>query len=93
MEETHQPGVTLSHVARVHGVSPSLLFRWRKLAGAGALTAEGADEAVVPASAYQALQRQAEELQRLLERKTLENEILKGALEFSRVRKSRLRSP
>jgi transposase len=28
VEETMQPGMTVSAVARLHGVSPSLLFGW-----------------------------------------------------------------
>ncbi len=93
VQETYQPGATLSQVARANGVSPSLLFRWRKLAGAGALQAVGADEAVVPASEYQEAQRQIKELQRLLGKKTLENEILKEAMEIARAKKYLLRSP
>jgi len=93
VQETYQPGMTLSQVARVNGVSPSLLFRWRKLAGAGALQAVGADEAVVPASEYQEAQRQIKELQRLLGKKTLEAEILKEAVEVARAKKWLLRSP
>jgi transposase-like protein len=30
VEETMQPGMTVSAVARLHGVSPSLLFQWRR---------------------------------------------------------------
>jgi transposase len=30
VEETMQPGMTVSAVARLHGVSPSLLFKWRQ---------------------------------------------------------------
>ena len=93
VQETYQPGSTLSQVARANGVSPSLLFRWRKLAGAGALQAVGADEAVVPASEYQEAQRQIKELQRLLGKKTLEAEILKEAVEVARAKKWLLRSP
>jgi len=93
VQETYQPGSTLSQVARSNGVSPSLLFRWRKLAGAGALQAVGADEAVVPASEYQEAQRQIKELQRLLGKKTLEAEILKEAVEVARAKKRLLRSP
>ena len=93
VQETYQPGMTLSHVARANGISPSLLFRWRKLAGAGALQAVRADEAVLPASEYQEAQRQIKELQRLLGKKTLENEILKEAVEVVRAKKYLLRSP
>lgn len=47
----------------------------------GALTAAGAGEEVVPASQYRALQHQVRELQRLLGKKTLENEVLREAVE------------
>ena len=30
VEETAQPGMTVSAVTRLHGVSPSLLFGWRR---------------------------------------------------------------
>lgn len=79
VEETYKPGMTLSQVARDHGVSPSLLFRWCKLAGA-ALRAVGADRAVVSVSKVHSLQHQVKELQRLLEKKTLEHEMLKRRL-------------
>jgi transposase len=48
--ETHEPGMTVSLVARRRGVAPNQLFTWRRLAAQGALTAAGAEEAVVPAS-------------------------------------------
>ena len=47
------------------------------------LTATAAEEEVVPASEYQALQNQVKELQRLLGKKTMEGEILKEALEIA----------
>jgi hypothetical protein len=40
--ETMQPGMSVSYVARRHGLSPSLLFRWRRL------MSEGGKEAVAP---------------------------------------------
>ena len=81
--ETHEPGVTVSLVARRHGVAPNQLFLWRRLASQGALTATQSEEPVVPASEYRSLQGQVRELQRLLGKKTMEAEILKEALEFS----------
>jgi len=68
VEETFEPGMTVSLVARRHGVAPNQLFTWVE----GALTAAGSDEQVVPASDYRALQSQVHELQRLLGKKTLE---------------------
>ena len=48
---------------------------------------------VVPASEYRALQHQLRELQRLLGKKTLENEVLRDALELTQPKKRLLRSP
>ena len=93
VEETHMPGATVSLVARRHGVAPNQLFTWRRLVGQGALTAAGAEEAVVPASDYKALQNQVRELQRLLGKKTLENEILRDALDLAQPKKRLLRAP
>lgn len=81
--ETREPGVTVSLVARRRGVSPNQLFTWRRLAEQGALTATQAEEEVVPASAFRAQQEQIRELQRLLGKKTLENEILKEVLDIA----------
>ena len=72
VQETYEPDATVSLVARRHGVAPNQLFRWRKLAAQGALTATSAQEEVVAASEYRALQNQIRELQRLLGKKTLE---------------------
>jgi transposase len=81
--ETYEAGMTVSLVARRHGIAPNQLFYWRKLASQGALTATGAGEEVVPASEYLLQQQQIRELQRLLGKKTLETEILKEALEVA----------
>lgn len=83
VQETYEPDVTVSLVARRHGIQPNQLFYWRKLAGQGALTATRAEEEVVPASEYRALQNQVRELHRLLGKKTMEGEILKEALEVA----------
>ena len=93
VEETFEPGMTVSLVARRHGVAPNQLFTWRRLAAQGSLTAAGSGEEVVPASDYRALQNQVRELHRLLGKKTLEAEILKEALEHATGSKKRLRLP
>jgi transposase len=92
VQETLQPGMTISLVARQHKISPSLLFRWRKLSSEGALSAVGADEEVVPASEVKALHQQIRELQRLLGKKTQEAEILREAAEVAREKKWLVRS-
>lgn len=83
VEQTFAPGMTVSLVARQNGIAPNQLFTWRRLAAQGALTATGAEEEVVPASDYRALQNQVRELHRLLGKKTLEAEVLKEALEVA----------
>lgn len=81
VDETHLPGQSVSIVARRHGISANQLFTWRRLMAQGAFTAASAGEEVVPASEYRAAQQQIRELQRLLGKKTLENEILREAVE------------
>ena len=90
VEETFAPGMTVSLVARQHGVAPNQLGAdwWRKAA-----CAAGSGEEVVPASDYRALQNQVRELHRLLGKKTLEAEILKEALEHATGSKKQLRLP
>src|SRR5947209_16180097 len=82
VQETYAPGMSVSLVARQHGVAPNQVFTWRRLYAEGALSAVAAGEEVVPASEYRALQHQVRELQRLLGKKTLENEVLRDALEL-----------
>jgi len=50
VNETLQPGMSISYVARRHGLSPSLVFRWRRLMSEGGKEAVRADEDVVAAS-------------------------------------------
>jgi transposase len=93
VRQTYEPGMSVSLVARQHGVGASQLFNWRKLDREGALTAVGAGELVVPASELANARAQIAQLQRLLGKKTMENEILKEAVELARERKWIARSP
>lgn len=81
VRRTYEPGMSVSLVARQEGVAASLLFQWRKLERQGALTAVSAGEAVVPASELAAARAEIAKLQRVLGKKTLENEILKEAVD------------
>ena len=83
VRRTYEPGMSVSLVARQEGVSAGLLFQWRKLERQGALTAVSAGEAVVPASELAAARAEIAKLQRVLGKKTLENEILKEAVEYA----------
>jgi transposase len=88
VEETMQPGMTVSAVARMHGISPSLLFGWRRRMAEGGQVAVQADEEVVAASRVRELEARVRDLERLLGRKTLEVEVLKEALAVARVKKA-----
>ncbi len=79
-----EPGMTVTLVARQHGVAASQLFLWRKQYQEGSLTAVAAGEQVVPASELASAMKQIKELQRLLGKKTMENELLKEAVEYGR---------
>ncbi|EIY0393737.1 IS3 family transposase, partial [Escherichia coli] len=87
VQQSFDPGMTVSLVARQHGVAASQLFLWRKQYQEGSLTAVAAGEQVVPASELAAAMKQIKELQRLLGKKTMENELLKEAVEYGRAKK------
>ena len=61
VQQSFEPGMTVSLVARQHGV--------------------------VPASELASAMKQIKELQRLLGKKTMENELLKEAVEYGRQKK------
>ena len=92
VEETDEPGRSVSLVARRYGLAPNQLFKWKRLIRQGGLSAVSADEAVVPASSYRALQQQMRELQRVLGKKTMEADILREALELQHPKKLTLHS-
>ena len=65
VQQSFEPGMTVSLVAQQHGVAASQLFLWQSNTG-GSLTAVAAGEQVVPASELAAAMKQIKELQRLL---------------------------
>lgn len=85
LDEASRPGETVSSVGRRHGLSVSLLFRWRRqITGEAAPRAKAASP-VATAGARQLdevrrLREQIRELQRLLGKKTLEIELLRDQL-------------
>ena len=87
IEESLAPGESVSAVARRNGVAPNLLFRWRRLMDEGGAMAVGSNEPVVGASEVRKLEDKVRALERMLGRKTMENEILREALEQSRAKK------
>jgi transposase len=83
-----QPGLSISYVARRHGLSPSLVFRWRQLMCEGGKEAVRVDDDVVGANEVRRLEERVRDLERMLGRKTMEVEILKEALDLARAKKA-----
>ena len=80
VRRTYEAGMSVWLVARQDGVAASLLFQWRKLERQGALMSVSAGEAVVRASELAAARAGIAKLQRVLGKKTLDNEIPKEAV-------------
>ncbi len=88
VQQSFEPGMTVSLVARQHGVAASQLFLWRKQYSEGrkSYCCRRRRNQVVPASELAAAMKQIKELQRLLGKKTMENELLKEAVEYGRAK-------
>jgi transposase len=87
LQEAAQPGMTISYVARRHGIAPSLVFGWRRRMTEGGKEAIRADDAVVAQAEVRALEKRIRELERVLGKKTLENEILREAVKVAHEKK------
>ena len=87
VEEILFEGESLSAVARRNGVAPDLVYRWRRLLLEGGSIAMSEDDSVTGNKAMRNREARIRELERQPGRKTLENEILKEALEKSRAKK------
>src|SRR5262245_32892049 len=80
LDEAARPGQSISIVARQYGVAPSLLFYWKRVMDDATKKGLKANEAVVPESEVKQLRARIRELERLLGKKTMENEILQEAV-------------
>lgn len=93
VKETYQPGVSISFIARKHGIPPSQLFTWRKHLENGAMAGVKSEEDLVPQSEMIALKKHIRKLEQTLGQKTLENEILREAVKLAREKKLISRQP
>lgn len=93
VDETYRPGMSVSSVARKYGIAPNQLFYWRRRMEEGALTAVGSEEKVIPDSEAKALRARIKQLEQVLGKVTLENEILKEGLKIAREKKLISRQP
>ena len=93
VEETYEKGSSVTYVARLHSVSPCLLYQWRKSMEDGALVGVGCEDEVVSKKEIQKLKARIRELESALGRKTLDNDILKEAIKLGREKKLISRQP
>jgi len=93
IEETYQLGSSVSQVARKYDITPSQLFYWRRMMEQGAIKGISSQEELVPKSQVKDLEKRVRELERILGKKTLENEILKEAVKIGREKKLISRQP
>jgi transposase len=93
LAEAEQPGMSMSYVARKHGIAASQIFKWKKLKESGAITAVDNDDNVVPVSEVKELKERIKRLEWILGRKTEEAEILKEAVRIGREKKLISRKP
>lgn len=93
VDETYQPGMSVSFVARKHGIPPSQVFYWRRRMEDGALTGIGSEERVVAESELKKALDRIKRLERLLGQKTEEVECLKEAVRIGREKKLISRQP
>ena len=84
IEKAAQAGSSMSQVARKYGVAPSQLYLWTKFMTQGAQAGGESEEIVVPVSEVRQLQAKIRELERVLGRKSMENEILKEAVALAK---------
>ncbi|CAI0965488.1 IS2 repressor TnpA [Serratia quinivorans] len=88
-----QPGYTVSLVARQYGITPSLLFKWKRLMSEGGKSAIAAGDEVVSASEVKALEKKVKQLEQMLGYKTMEAEILRDVLAITQAKKLISRMP
>jgi len=93
VEETYQPGVSVSYIARKHGIPPNQVFYWRRHMESGALAGLDFEEELFPKSKVRDLVNRVRELERILGKKTMENEILREAVKLGREKKLISRQP
>ena len=92
VEAAMQSGMSVSYVARHAGIAPRRPIAWKGRMLEGGATAVQADEDVVGAGGVRELEKMRD-LERMLGKKTMENEILREAVEYGRSKKWIARSP
>ena len=85
--ETMQPGMSISYVARRHGLSPSLVFRWRRLMSEGGAKPSAPMTRSFPLPSCAGSRSGCATSNGCWGRKTMEVEILRESLELAGAKK------
>ena len=93
VQETYEAGSSVSYVARQHGITPGLLYKWRQALEEGALTGVDCEDSVVSKKEIKKLKARIRQLEAALGRKSLDVEILKEAVKLGREKKLISRQP
>lgn len=93
VDETYEPGSSISYVARQNGITPGLLYKWRQKLEEGGLTGIECETSVVSIKELNKLKSRVRELEAALGRKTMDNDILKEAIKLGRKKKLISRQP
>lgn len=93
VQETYQPGMSVSLIARKYGIFASQLFLWRRHMEEGGIKGIATQDEVVSKTEYKELEKRLRETERLLGKKTLENEILREAVLIAQKKKLMSRQP
>ncbi len=93
IEKTYQEGQSVSQIARRYDIIPRQLFAWRRQMEQGARQGISSREELVPKSQVKEMEKRIRELERMLGKKTLENEILKEAVRLGQEKKLISRQP
>lgn len=87
LDEAGRTGNSISEVARRYGLSPSMLFQWKRAMDDATKKGLKSNEKVVPESEVKKLKARIRELERALGKKTMQVEILEEAIEIAREKK------
>ena len=87
VQASYNPGSTVAEIARKYHVGVSSLIKWRKRAMEGSLMSVKDNAPAVSANEVKRLKKEVAQLQRLLGKKSLENEILREAVAIGREKK------
>jgi transposase len=87
LDEASRTGNSISEVARRYGLSPSMLFQWKRAMDDATKKGLKANERVVPESEVKKLKARIRELERALGKKSMQVEILEEAIEIAREKK------